>query len=243
MVALPIFSCLKIEPVLLPSMLLSSHTMFDHPHIVDLSEHLHPILYHFESIGLLFDALYIGYIGNKNAFPFVHALLRSPVVKNAKIYVDPIMADHGRLYRGMGEEHIQFYRQLLPYADAAFPNKTEAELICGKKENDVMLIDALLDMGVKNPLLKSIEKNGKIGVMLKNKEEILAEKSEHSFPGTGDIFASLVIAGDMLGRGIASSAKKAVNLLSLMIAEQQAVQDRRFGLCLERYLGKIMEII
>ena len=51
---------------------------------------------------------------------------------NGKVIVDPVMADHGKLYPGFDETCAAGMRRLCRRADVILPNLTEACLLTGK---------------------------------------------------------------------------------------------------------------
>ncbi|MBR1417342.1 MAG: hypothetical protein IJ576_00050 [Synergistaceae bacterium] len=56
-IALPVLSVLGDETVMLPTALLSTHTMFKNFTIIDLSYQIEPIINHWKSENLEFDAI------------------------------------------------------------------------------------------------------------------------------------------------------------------------------------------
>ena len=63
-VALPIISAMGVETVILPTAVLSTHTMFKNFTVKDLTDQLVPITDHWKKEGLKFDAIYTGYLGS-----------------------------------------------------------------------------------------------------------------------------------------------------------------------------------
>ena len=64
-VALPLLSAMGIETVILPTAVLSTHTMFKNFTVKDLSDQLAPITAHWKQEGITFDAIYTGYLGTE----------------------------------------------------------------------------------------------------------------------------------------------------------------------------------
>ena len=56
-IALPVLSAMGTETVILPTALLSTHTMFKHFTCKDLSDQIRPIAAHWKSEGVTFDAI------------------------------------------------------------------------------------------------------------------------------------------------------------------------------------------
>ena len=97
-VALPIISAAGLEVPSLPTAVLSTHTGgFTGFTYRDLTEDMIPILEHWKSLGLQFDAIYTGFLGSFEQIDIVCKII-DEVGKNAKVFVDPVMGDAGKLY-------------------------------------------------------------------------------------------------------------------------------------------------
>ena len=118
---LPLFSAAGIECSVLPTALLSTHTGgFGQNTFLDLTGQMAAILEHWQREGIVFDALCTGYLGA----PEQLEILRRWHAQNPSVtrLVDPVMADHGRLYKGFGPEHVQAIREWGRGADLLTPN-------------------------------------------------------------------------------------------------------------------------
>ena len=62
-IALPVISALGTECVILPTAVLSNHTLFKSFTVKDLSDQIEPITAHWKNEGVQFDAIYTGYLG------------------------------------------------------------------------------------------------------------------------------------------------------------------------------------
>ena len=106
-VALPVISACGVETCILPSAVLSTHTGgFKGFTFCDLSEEMPKINAHWQKEGLLFDALYTGYLGSAKQIEYVTHLIETVCRENALVIVDPAMADNGRLYVGFDEAFV-----------------------------------------------------------------------------------------------------------------------------------------
>ncbi|MBR3600049.1 MAG: phosphomethylpyrimidine kinase, partial [Lachnospiraceae bacterium] len=63
-VALPIISAMGVETAIIPTAVLSTHTMFSNFTCRDLTEEIVPITNHWKDENLGFDAIYTGYLGS-----------------------------------------------------------------------------------------------------------------------------------------------------------------------------------
>ena len=65
-IALPVLSAMEIETVILPTALLSNHTLFPKYTKLHLTEQMMPIARMWKENGVRFDAIYTGYLGSSD---------------------------------------------------------------------------------------------------------------------------------------------------------------------------------
>lgn len=63
-VALPVISAMGVECAVVPTAVLSTHTMFSGFTCLDLSDQIAPIAKHWKEQGFHFDAIYTGYLAS-----------------------------------------------------------------------------------------------------------------------------------------------------------------------------------
>ena len=102
-VALPILSACGLETAILPSAVLSTHTGGDFTGYTfrDLTDDIPAICAHWQKQGIMFDALYTGYLGSARQVEMVEHIMKTLVKAGGAKIVDPAMADNGRLYAGL----------------------------------------------------------------------------------------------------------------------------------------------
>lgn len=211
-IALPVISALGCEAVILPTALLSTHTMFKNFTCKDLSDQIEPIAAHWKSEGVAFDAVYTGYLGTIGQIDQVKRLIRDFRRDDTVVFVDPVMADNGRLYPAFDMDYVKKNTELCAEADIIVPNITEAALMTGmdyREEHDEAYIKALLGglnkLGAKISALTGVRlEPGKIGVMAydrENDEYYLYQRPriDAVYHGTGDLFSSTCIGEIMRG--------------------------------------------
>ena len=76
-IALPVISALGVETVILPTAVLSTHTLFSDFTVKDLSDQLGPITAHWKKEGFAFDAIYTGYLGSTEQIELVKEMLQT----------------------------------------------------------------------------------------------------------------------------------------------------------------------
>lgn len=213
-VALPIISACSHETCILPSAVLSTHTGgFSGYTVNDLSGDFPSIKEHWLKEGVSFDAIYTGYLGSTQQIEYVCDIFDTLKRKDAKIFVDPAMADNGKLYWGFDDEYVKGMAYLCSKADIILPNITEACFLTGveyKESYDKAYVDLLISK------LSEICKGTIIitGVSYDDKEinVVIADNGEQtpyvhrriskSFHGTGDIFSSAFVGAYMQGKSM-----------------------------------------
>lgn len=130
-IQIPVVSALGLTACPIPTAVLSNHTAFPHVSSTGLGELMEERLETLNENNIHFDGILIGYLGDCTDLRALDAYLEAEKQRNPKlrIFLDPAMADHGRLYRGMTEEHIEAMRALCRKADLICPNLTEAAFL------------------------------------------------------------------------------------------------------------------
>ena len=223
-VALPVISAMGVECAIVPTAVLSAHTVFQNITVCDLSDQILPIARHWQAEKVHFDAIYTGYLASAAQIGDVCAFFDMLKSEDTMLFVDPAMADHGKLYTGFGPEFPAEMAKVAARADILLPNLTEACLLTGaeyKEEYDEDyirdLLHRLVALGAKRVVLTGVSFDaGKVGVMSYDSltGEYFAyfnEKVPSSFHGTGDIFSSVVIGGLMRGLSVEEALKLAVD--------------------------------
>lgn len=211
-IALPVISAMGVEAVILPTALLSTHTMFKHFTFKDLSDQIGPICRHWQSEGVQFDAIYTGYLGSIHQIDQMKELFRMFGTEENRIIVDPVMGDNGKLYAGFDMEYVKKNTELCAMADIIVPNITEASLMTGmpyRTETEESYVKGLLtrlgELGPKIAVLTGVSlspgKTGVMGLDTRTGEYFLYqnERIEASLHGTGDLFSSICAGAMMRG--------------------------------------------
>ena len=126
-VALPIISAMGTEACVLPTAVLSTHTMFKGFTFRDLTADITPVCEHWKKENIRFDAVYTGYLGSFEQIDLMHTLF-DEFGKDALKIVDPCMADNGKLYPGFTPEFALAMAGLCSKADVLVPNLTGLNL-------------------------------------------------------------------------------------------------------------------
>lgn len=212
-IALPVISALGAETVILPTAVLSTHTMFKNFTCKDLSDQIAPITAHWKSEGVKFDAIYTGYLGTIEQIDMIKAIFRDFRGEDTVIFVDPVMADNGKLYPAFDMDYVKKNAELCAGADIVVPNITEAALMTGmdyREEYGVDYIKELLrrmgELGARVNVITGVSlEKGKTGVMGFDRESgeyyvYQNDRVDAVYHGTGDLFSSACVGEIMKGR-------------------------------------------
>lgn len=211
-VALPIISAMGVETAIIPTAVLSTHTMFSRFTVKDLTDQIAPVTEHWKEENLDFDAIYTGYLGSFEQIDLMKDMFDKFRTDSNIIFVDPAMADNGKLYPAFDEAFAKHMATLCAKADFIVPNVTEASFMVGmeyKAEYDEAYIKEMLQklsaLGAKVSILTGVSfREGMTGVMGydSTKDEYFFyehKKHPYSYHGTGDIFSSTFIGAMMNG--------------------------------------------
>lgn len=236
-VALPILGACGLKPTVLPTAILSTHTGgFGNNTYLDLSHEMTQITKHWQELDISFKAAYLGYLG-ENALDFL--LQNKELLSQKIILIDPAMADHGKMYRGLSQQYIEKMRQLVTKATILTPNMTEAAFLLGKKaeENSIQTATSLAQelstkFDIPNVIITGIdlsdEKIGEVGITEGKEWSLTQRRLPGSFFGTGDIFASVFLAAFMHQYSLKESCSIAADFVERAILNTPK-QDPRLG--------------
>ena len=258
-VAIPVVSAGGCDVCPVPTGLFSSHTAFPGWYMHDTTEILADYLAAWQGIGVEIDAVYSGFLGAPEQVDTIRSLYeRYP---KALRVVDPVMADHGKVYPTYTPELCQAMAELACDADILTPNLTEAAIILGEPigeewggvdisdEEAKRIIDALLAKGAKNVVLKGIQRgDGIIRNFVAGQDcEMFEAKNEYlpfMLHGTGDLYCSCLLAAIMAGKGLQEAVEFAGTLThDAMIVSSKQPDFKNRGVSFEPLLGQICELL
>ncbi|MEG0910283.1 MAG: pyridoxamine kinase [Ruthenibacterium sp.] len=254
-VAAPIISAMGIQACMLPTALLSTHFGgLGTPAMRDESAFLKDAFAHYTALELTFDAVYSGYLASASQVNFVaQCFLKNP---DALKVVDPVMADGGALYATVTPEYCRAIDALCAKADAITPNVTESAVLCGLAPNDAPMTNEELEVRLvtlqrRYPAAHLIVitgvrlvdgKHGNACFWPNGAPRFLSyEPVPQKYPGTGDIFASILTGGLLRNGSAMVSIRLAANFIqSAAAATLEAKADPRYGVLFEPLLYKLL---
>lgn len=256
-VAMPIISATGIEVSIIPTAVLSTHTGGFHGFTYrDLTEDIEPITNHWKSLHLSFDAIYTGFLGSFHQIEIVSHIFDDFKTKDNLIFVDPAMADNGKMYSLFNMDFAKGMAALCQKADLIKPNITEAAFMLGEEYREGPYTKEYIENLLKR-LGNSEKKVVLTGVYFDDKKlgaasydgktgEIsysFADKIEGYYHGTGDTFGSALIAAMLNGKTLSQAAAIAVHFTANAIARtKEAGTDVRFGVNFEAGLKDLAEV-
>ncbi|MBE6062109.1 MAG: pyridoxamine kinase [Clostridium butyricum] len=248
---IPILSVMEIEVCPIPTVVLSTHTGgFGKPALNELNSYINNAVNHYKKININFEGLFIGYLGNIKNIQCCLELLNSYRKNKSIVLLDPIFADNGKLYSNFTEEYVQNIKKLIKFTDVITPNYTEACILCDMpvseyaSEDEIEKIFGILRrLGAENIIITSIPLSmndlgtGVYNSKKQSKKIIHTQKQKKSYPGTGDIFTS-VLLGELLNEiEIEQSAEKACRFVEkCMMISSMYDYPAKEGVLLEKCL-------
>ncbi len=261
----PTLSAMGYQVIPLPTALLSSHTGgFEDLHFRDLSEDMHAVLDHFDRLDLRFRAVYTGFLGSEGQIRTVEELIARfgarPDENGEKplILIDPVMGDDGRLYSTYTKSLCDGIRALSHHAHVLTPNLTEACILTEAPYLDTAtlpkaeaerfvgaLLNRLGEMYSARTVITGIRLSDGSISNVGNREDgsvfwVTHQNRHISYPGTGDIFASVLLGRLLSGNTLEASTAAAADFVETVIrASEGNGVPVRFGVSLEPELWRL----
>jgi pyridoxine kinase len=251
-VIVPVVSALGVQPVVVPTALLSTHTGgFEDFSFLDLTGEIKKITAHFEKLGLSPDCVYTGFLGNFEQIEIISDYIKKQKERGACILVDPVMGDDGVLYSSYTEQMQRGMAKLAGLADVITPNMTEAFFLLGKKYEEPpykkdfaenILCGLFSEFpGIKKAVITGVTlSGGEYGVLYGDGEKTECAKTrrhEKNYPGSGDIFASVLcgklLNGAKFGEAVLCAADFIDKIMEYTISAETPVRE---GLIFEKFL-------
>ena len=246
-VALPILSAAGIETSALPTAILSTHTGGISGYTYhDLTEDMRPVMKHWKSLDIKFDAIYTGFLGS---FDIVREFFDAFRQEDNLILVDPVMGDNGELYTVFTREFAAGMRMLCQKADIIVPNLTEAALLLDEPFHPGPYTHAYIEsllrklgaLGPQKVVLTGVYfKEDELGAATYDRttdtiDYVFTQKIPGYYHGTGDVFASALLSALLNDFSLIDAAAIAVHFTTDSIRRTyKAKTDYRFGVNFEQ---------
>ena len=251
----PIVSAMKIQSVVVPTAILSTHTQFSEYYFDDYTPKMRDYIQTYKNLDMTFDAIATGFLGSVEQVDIVIDFIERFKKPGVFTLVDPVMGDYGKLYKTYTPELSAKMKKLVRYADILTPNLTE---LCALMDEDyhngefdakalTAMCEKLSAQGPAHIVVTGIHYNEKqIMNFVYSKgvapRVLLVDRIGGDRSGTGDVI-SAVIAGKYLnGHDFYDSVRCAAEYASKCIGycEENKVPEH-WGLCFEMYLRDLIE--
>lgn len=255
-VILPCLSAMGIQVCAVPTAVLSTHTGgLGDVTIRDLTDYIPEALKHYQQLKLDFDCIYSGFLSSKEQID--HCLSFFKAFPGAFKVVDPVMGDHGKAYRTCTQDIRDRMKELVSAADLITPNLTEASMLLGEEYPSAPMTQSMAKtwllrlrrLGPKYVLITGVEMaDGEVANIGYDDEKsafwrVDCDYVPASYPGTGDIYASVIVGSLLCGDSLPIAMERATRFLELAIKTTFSYgTDTRYGVMLERNLAWLTQL-
>ncbi len=256
---IPILSTMGIQTCPVPTAILSTHTSeFKKYHFIDLTDELTAYIEHWKSLSLEFDAIYSGFLGSARQVGIVKKFINDFRKENQIVVVDPVLGDDGTTYETITADLVEQMGHLVSAADVITPNATEAALLLGEPADlpdeefsTVLIKDWLKRLAALGPevvIITSIpvpDQPKLSSVVAYDRQsgrfwQVQCTYIPAYFPGTGDIFTSVMTGSLLHGNSLPIALDRSVQFVTQAIrASFGHDYPRREGVLLESVLDNL----
>jgi len=249
---IPALSAMGTQVCPVPTAVLSTHLGYPGAPVNDLSVQCAATVDHWTALGLRFDAVLTGFLSSPAQAETALRCAETLLQPEGLLVVDPVMGDHGRLYRSVTAEQTAAVRALCHRAAVITPNLTEAAVLLGlpaetRPESGTELRRWLeeLSAGRRTVILTGYEEEDRLGAAVQTPEgafdRALAPKIPAAVHGVGDLFSAVLLGGLLRGEPAVQAARRACAFCSRAVeAFAAAGTPEPEGVPLEALLGELM---
>lgn len=255
----PLFSRMGHFPYQVPTAVVSNTLDFGKFRIQDMTDYMRDTIKVWDELGFDPDCICTGFVLSEEQVELIGDYIRSRKprideiqnVNNGRlVMVDPIMADGGKLYNGIGMERVVAMRKLVSYSDVMVPNMTEAGFltgICPGRERASAselreLVDGLHKLSGKSVVITSAQDSETDEHLVCGYDHKSGQYFRVPFTflpvrvaGSGDIFSTVMTGKLLNGESLEAAVQEAVRVLTALIRENQSHLDEYKGILVERY--------
>ena len=230
-IALPVLAAMGNRCETLLTAYLSAHTAYpssDRAVFLDLTEEMTRCSDHWLQLGASFEAIYSGFLGSERQIDVLRAFIARFRRPNTLVLVDPVMGDHGKPYSTYTPALCQRMGALAEQADIITPNLTEAALLLEEPYEAVpsgeagmaAWLERLSLGGRRSVVITGVSlSDGEVGAGCWDRETGRVSFSQaRQEPGTGDLFASVLLGSLLKGAALPQSAERAVTFVQTCAA-------------------------
>ena len=255
----PLFSRMGHFPYQVPTAVVSNTLDFGKFRIQDMTDYMRDTIKVWDELGFDPDCICTGFVLSEEQVELIGDYIRSRKPRRSEtqsvdngrlVMVDPIMADGGKLYNGIGMERVAAMRKLVSYSDVMVPNMTEAGFltgICPGRERASAselreLVDGLHKLSGKSVVITSAQDSETDEHLVCGYDHKSGQYFRVPFTflpvrvaGSGDIFSTVMTGKLLNGESLEAAVQEAVRVLTALIRGNQSHLDEYKGILVERY--------
>ena len=261
--AMPVLSVMGMQAVPLPTAILTAQTGYSSFYCEDLTSRMDYFMDEWSKLGASFDGIHTGFVTGKEQIDNIFRFLGVFHSTDTTLLVDPVMGDHGEVYKMFTGDLLERMKELVKCADIITPNVTECCLLTGLSfermqsyQHEIDYIQVLEEAGQQlqqatgakviitglNPPTAAGKRY--VGNMFVDEERSfhsIRDYNGESYSGTGDLFASVIMGGMMRGQDLVESMKLAETFLAAAIEATSKEQvPREAGVHFEQFLRMLL---
>lgn len=238
----------------LPTAVFSTHTAIPDWVTTDLTGAMQGTIDQYDRLGLRFESVYAGFLGSADQIDRVREAAERLKTPDGITLIDPVMGDNGRVYDTYTPEMCTRMRELCEIADIITPNTTEAAILLdwdpASKPRDPaeawQWLRALRSRYGAQVVLTGLDfARGRVGTGCLSGEGgtiSMHRRISRYYPGTGDLFASVMLAALLNGDKLADACEFAGEFVKDCIAYTAAQQtDPMHGVQFEKLLPRLID--
>lgn len=177
------------------------------------------------------DEVYSGFLGSSE---LLTDIINFAKISGAKLIIDPVLADDGKLYDCFTNDNVELYKKALSFAYAITPNLTEACYLTDYSYDEIINITNKIEFfekvsliakklhgfGVNKVIITGVYFDKYLYTIFYNGDKLKIFKQKRlqgSFSGTGDLFSSLYLGYFAKGYADTVAIKKSLDFISKAI--------------------------
>ena len=238
----------------LPTAVFSTHTAIPDWVTTDLTGAMQGTIDQYDRLGLRFESVYAGFLGSADQIDRVREAAERLKTPDGITLIDPVMGDNGKVYDTYTPEMCTRMRELCEIADIITPNTTEAAILLdwdpASKPRDPaeawQWLRALRSRYGAQVVLTGLDfARGRVGTGCLSGEGgtiSMHRRISRYYPGTGDLFATVMLAALLNGDQLADACEFAGEFVKDCIAYTAAQQtDPMHGVQFEKLLPRLID--
>jgi len=257
--AMPVLSVMGVQAVPLPTAILTAQTGYSSFYCEDLTSKMDYFVDEWSKLGASFDGIHTGFVTGKEQIDNIFRFLGVFHLTDTTLLVDPVMGDHGEVYKMYTGDLLERMKELVKCADIITPNVTECCLLTDLSferlqsyQHEIDYIQALEEAGqqlqqatgatviitgLNPPVVEGKRYVGNMFIDANRSFYSIRDYNGESYSGTGDLFASIIMGGMMRGQDLVESMKLAETFLAAAIdATSKEQVPREAGVHFEQFL-------